>query len=390
MIDAVILGSGAAGCATALALARRGASAVVIDRAVCSQERIGETLAPSIRSTLAELGVWARFQQDGHARSCGVHSMWGSDKLRSHDFVFHPYGVGWHIDRIRFDRMLAAAAHEAGAVYYRNVRLAGRRATESGWDVEVLEKQQRIRLSAKVLVDATGRAASIARRMGATQVKLDRLIGITRFYRVAPSDRAADSFTLLEAVPQGWWYSAFLPRDRLVVVSFTDPELRHNVAPAPHTQARMAGCVPVSEPIFCAAHSACLDRAAGRGWLAVGDAASAWDPLSSQGIAKALRSGVTAADAIVEYLSGDTAAMARYAISAQAIFQQYLNAYGHYYRREMRWPDALFWRRRHALRAPEATPQPPHQSIEMRNGVSTATLTVSITNQGPHHRQTHS
>jgi flavin-dependent dehydrogenase len=390
MIDVVILGSGAAGCATALATARRGASAVVIHRAPCSQERLGETLAPSIRNILAKLGVWDRFQQDGHAPSCGIYSAWGSDKLYSNDFVFHPYGVGWHIDRTCFDSMLADAAHDAGAVFYRNARLVGHRATEAGWDVEVQDKHQRVRLSAKVLVDATGRAASIARRMGATQVAFDRLIGIARFYNVAPRERAPDSFTLLEAAPQGWWYSAFLPGNRLVVVFFTDPELRHNAEPAPHTQARIARCKPASETIVCAAHSSCLDRAAGGRWLAVGDAASAWDPLSSQGIAKALRSGVAAADTIIEYLSGDPAAMVRYANGAQADFEQYLNTHHHYYRREMRWPEAVFWKRRHALRGLEATPQPKPQAIEEKNGISSATLNVSMTSQGAHHQQQYS
>jgi flavin-dependent dehydrogenase len=40
-----------------------------------------------------------------------------------------------------------------------------------------------------------------------------------------------------------------------------------------------------------------LDRAAGAGWLAVGDAASAYDPLSAEGICKALASASRAAQA---------------------------------------------------------------------------------------------
>jgi flavin-dependent dehydrogenase len=106
----------------------------------------------------------------------------------------------------------------------------------------------------------------------------------------------------------------------------------------------------------------------------VGDAASAWDPLSSQGIAKALRSGVAAADTIIEYLSGDPAAMVRYANGSQADFEQYLNTYHHYYRREMRWPEAVFWNRRHALRELGAMSQPKPQTIQEKNGMSTATL----------------
>lgn len=272
--------------------------------------------------------------------------------------------------------MLAEAAREAGAVFHHPARPVHYRATEAGWEVDVQDQHQRARHSAKVLVDATGRAASTARHMGARRIVFDRLIGIARFYGVAQTEGTADSFTLLEAVPQGWWYSAFLPRNRLVVISFTDPELRRKVKPAPHTAARVAKCGPASEPIVCAAHSSRLDRAAGDGWLAVGDAASAWDPLSSQGIAKALESGVAAADTIVEYLSGDTAAMARYANGTQANFERYLNIYRDYYRREMRWPEAVFWRRRHALRVLPTTPQSKPRTIEEGNEISTAMLNV--------------
>jgi flavin-dependent dehydrogenase len=54
-----------------------------------------------------------------------------------------------------------------------------------------------------------------------------------------------------------------------------------------------------------------LDRAAGRAWIAVGDTASTWDPLSSQGIVEALRSGTSAATSVVDYLSTDTMALER-------------------------------------------------------------------------------
>lgn len=353
MTDVVIVGGGAAGSAAALSLARRGLSAVVIDRSRPSKERIGETLAPSVQRILAELGVSDRLQRDGHAPSYGMYSAWGSAELYSNDFLFHPYGAGWHIDRRRFDKMLAEAAREAGVVFYQDARLGSCHETEAGWEMEVREDGQLFRLTARVLMDATGRSAVIARRMGAKRIAFDQMIGIARFYRVTPGAAAPpDSFTLVETVPQGWWYSAFLPGDRLVAVCFTDPELRHEVEAAPHTQARIGGYAPVSDPIVHLANSSCLDCVAGARWLAVGDANSAWDPLSSQGIVKALRSGVDAADTIAEYLSGDTDAMVRYADRAKVSFERYLNVRRHYYRREMRWPESIFWKRQHGLGLP--------------------------------------
>ena len=59
------------------------------------------------------------------------------------------------------------------------------------------------------------------------------------------------------------------------------------------------------------ARSQRLDRMSGRGWVAVGDAAIVFDPLSSQGIAKGVEHGVQAADAVLAYLDGDDAALER-------------------------------------------------------------------------------
>jgi flavin-dependent dehydrogenase len=42
-----------------------------------------------------------------------------------------------------------------------------------------------------------------------------------------------------------------------------------------------------------------LSRAAGKGWIAVGDAAAAFDPITSQGLANALGSALVAAGALL-------------------------------------------------------------------------------------------
>ena len=89
-----------------------------------------------------------------------------------------------------------------------------------------------------------------------------------------------------------------------------------------------------------------LDRIAGDGWIAVGDAASMVDPLSSTGVLKALRSGAEAADRIAEYLAGDTSALGHYENSIRSDFRTYLGARWRQYAIEARWPREPFWARR--------------------------------------------
>ncbi len=348
MVDAIIVGRGPAGCATAIALRRQGATVAIVDRAAHAPAHAGETLAPAACDTLARLGVADRFRADGHEPSCGVRAAWGSARLHSNDFLLHPNAVGWHLDRARFDRMMAGAALDTGATILPGARLVGLSSTGDGWEVTLQEGERRSCVSGRVLVDATGRAACVARRLGAHPIAFDRLIAIARLFALRDRDHAAHSYALLEAANAGWWYSAVLPGNRAVSVFFTDPEFRRDIQPAPHTRERFARCIPLSDYTVRPAHSAVLDRPAGRRWLAVGDAASTWDPLSSQGIDKAMRSGIGAAAAIAEHLCGDASAFARYASGVHAAFGQYLDVYRKFYRREARWPRAPFWRRRHS------------------------------------------
>jgi flavin-dependent dehydrogenase len=91
-----------------------------------------------------------------------------------------------------------------------------------------------------------------------------------------------------------------------------------------------------------------LEPAAGEGWIAVGDAASTYDPLSSQGVMKALRSGVYGAYAVGDMLtSWDDTGLRRYRAFVESELDGYLATRSRYYAEEQRWPDRPFWRRRH-------------------------------------------
>ena len=90
--------------------------------------------------------------------------------------------------------------------------------------------------------------------------------------------------------------------------------------------------------------SACSSRSlivAGDNWITVGDAAAAFDPLSSQGVAWALASGLAAAETIDGELRGRRHALHDYARQVEAEFSIYLEAPDHYGRE--RWPDSPFW-----------------------------------------------
>ncbi len=89
----------------------------------------------------------------------------------------------------------------------------------------------------------------------------------------------------------------------------------------------------------------------GSNWLAVGDAAAAYDPLSSQGVYKALNSGRAAAIAIAGHLQGKGNALDAYSEGVEEGFINYLKSRRQYYQKEQRWPGSGFWKRRWAMEA---------------------------------------
>jgi 2-polyprenyl-6-methoxyphenol hydroxylase-like FAD-dependent oxidoreductase len=113
--DVVVIGGGPAGAATAICLAQRGVRVTIFDIRSRPTWKIGETLAPSAWPLLRALGVENRFMQEGHLRSYGSCSAWGEARIAEKDFIYHPDGCGWQLDRARFELLLLRAAGDAGA-----------------------------------------------------------------------------------------------------------------------------------------------------------------------------------------------------------------------------------------------------------------------------------
>jgi flavin-dependent dehydrogenase len=287
--------------------------------------------------------VWDRFRADGHTESPGIVAAWGQAEPYANDFLRNPYGAGWHVDRNRFDAMLAGAAAGAGADVRRRAEVVGCAGEQSGrWALDVRGTAP---MSAGVVVDATGRASRLAGRLGGRRVLHDRLVALVGLFG-PPGDDDHDRRALIEATPDGWWYSAPVPDGRLLLAFHTDarPGLRagwdRHLAAAPLTAAR-AESASAGGVRYAAANSQRREPAAGTGWLAAGDAAAAHDPVAGLGVYWALESGMAAAETI---LAG--AGTAAYATAAAGRFTEYLAQRALYYRAEPRWPDSPFWRRR--------------------------------------------
>ena len=128
--DVAILGGGPAGSATALALKQRDPAlrVALIEKTGYSALRVGESLPPPARALLTRLGVWEAFVRSSPLNSYGTRAAWGSAELHDNEFIFSPYGNGWHVDRRQFDAILAEEASRAGVELFlhSHARMQGR------------------------------------------------------------------------------------------------------------------------------------------------------------------------------------------------------------------------------------------------------------------------
>jgi flavin-dependent dehydrogenase len=160
---------------------------------------------------------------------------------------------------------------------------------------------------------------------------------------------------LLETHPSGWWYSAPAGPAALVVTLVTDANVlragegtRESVwdyalSTTPHTQRRAATFAAASWLPGRPLSVAHLEHVAGDGLVAIGDAASTYDPLSGIGIRKALIDAERAAAAIHRAFRGEPDALAEYASGVGRAFRRHVVERGDYYGREQRWSNSPFW-----------------------------------------------
>jgi flavin-dependent dehydrogenase len=353
--DVVIVGGGPAGAAAAIILAKLGFRTAIIERSDYTRHRIGETLPPAIRSSLISLGIWQRFLEDGHIESFSIRSAWGAALPRDSSHIYDPYGSGWHVDRRRFDHTLVRAAENAGAILFTEANITSITHNQTSyWQLSILQRKSLHLLHASFLIDATGRTGTIPRHLPRFFHIVDRLIGVVRFLAMR-----AEPYTLIEAQANGWWYSAPLPCDHLVVAYMTDADLLANsgctlsnywirqLADAPLTLTRTGHQTHITEPHIVSAASLIRRPVCGIDWIAAGDASVAFDPLSGQGVYNALEGGKLAAKAVIARFDGNNEAFMEYTDWINSIFSNYLQLRTAFYSKEQRWRLSPFWRRRH-------------------------------------------
>ncbi|MBL6598594.1 MAG: tryptophan 7-halogenase [Alphaproteobacteria bacterium] len=360
--DLAVIGAGPTGAALAQTLAPRH-RVLLVDRAATPERRIGESLIPAARRLLRDMAILDAHEALVHPAYLGNRSYWGDGPAQTTDFLRDPDRPGWHLDRARFEAFLRSAAIQRGATVMAPARLTGLTRIADKWELELTSNDGESLARASLIVDATGRAASIGKRLGADRQNTDRLAAhwITGSTTGGPerAEAGMPGFSVVESEPAGWWYTAPLAEGGRVLAFHTEPDInplapreadalvnRALALPGIGPMLRETGFSPETALSVTAANSARLAETAGDGWIAIGDAALSFDPIASRGLFNALYTAWSGAMACHDVLTGARDGFADYTNDLENVWALYQRHLAVVYGSEPRWRDQPFWARR--------------------------------------------
>jgi halogenation protein CepH len=329
--DVVVIGGGPGGASAATILAERGLKVLILERQRFPRFHTGESLLPALWELWDRLDVTAEIEAAGFVPKQGIiFGMTRSGEevalLTSEYPEYFPRTYTYHVERSQFDQILLNNARQKGV----EVR--------EGWSVQdVIFEEDRARgvlagpsdgelrsILADVVVDATGRDSLISRRLGwrRPDPALNKIAHFTHF--AGAGRRSAREFlpaqdilpeatvTEVHTVDDGWLWYIPLANGVVSVGAVLDakaagqirggPQERfnHAVASCPKVQDWLQGARPLM-PMQTISNIAYInDRFVGHGFVLVGDAAMFIDPIFASGVTLAIRSGIFAADCILD------------------------------------------------------------------------------------------
>ena len=326
--DVAIVGGGPAGSALAIQLARMGISTLVIERQREPEWRAcGVFSSPLTRDRLVDVGL---SETDIKALARPISALRLETLGGAACRIEYAHGHANGFDRVRLDAALLARAREAGAdvrtaTVVSSVELPAAHADHARLEVSptvVAPTGERQTIKARVVVGADGPHSIVARAGGLGGRSRLKKFGLT-YQREDPGAASAGQPMEGRFVFGRGWYAGVAPV----------PEGRVNIgivlpgkwvsSPPSITADRLIGQfrgppdawmnAPITEDYRAAGtleHRP--DRVSGKSFLLVGDAAGFIDPLSGEGLHRALVSSDLASDAIRRWLAGDRHAMEDY------------------------------------------------------------------------------
>jgi len=358
--DIVVAGGGPAGATISRLLAGFGFHVVVLEKHRFPRHQIGESLTPSILPILDFLGLRARVEAVGFLRMVGHTVCWGSPQPRTSYYSADHSRCGFQAWREDFDSLVLDHARSGGVQVVEGQAVDSVQ-MEGGTGVTLRTPQGQI--EASFFVDASGHTGVLARQGLRQRDGIFQTLALTGYWQGATGPVGIDfANTLLETYADGLMWSVPLHNGLRNVTFLVDWQEGTRIRQAgleqfylatlqkvPYVSGFLQDARLVGPPRAFDASWYTASAFAGERFLLVGDAGLFIDPLSSEGVHKAMASAITGAVVVNTILRRP--AMTRHAISfyeetQRATYDSHYRQSARYYQEEGRWIDHPFWQKR--------------------------------------------
>jgi flavin-dependent dehydrogenase len=292
----IIIGAGPSGCAAAIHAAKAGLSVLIVEARVFPRPRPGETLHPGIESLFEELGIMQNVLEGKYSRHRGIYS----NSAKGTAFI--PYGgtdleeswKGWLIPREEMDGFLLRRAQDAGA---RLLHCRGKLRILSMNQLSILVGEEIFQCD--YILDGTGHNFWLTRELGKSIKKMSTK-------RVCYYGACEGEFVPASQSPRfyrkknSWtWIAQLKP----AVCQWTHLDYRGPIRKRNWRPNLLRSLNPIGKTCSRDVTWRIATSPSGPNYFCLGDAAFITDPSSSQGVLKAIMSGMMAAHLVSNVLN---------------------------------------------------------------------------------------